>query len=132
MKQNPAIDQNIILRIIWGSLTSTIMILFFVLSGIKNNYHFSIPLDFSYLEKFAIYLSVLFVVSFLIHEKKIKPQKDQSARKTIYIICWSINEWVAIFSFAAVLLSQTGNLFVFGINATIALLANIYMFPKKS
>jgi hypothetical protein len=130
--QNQAQLNPMVLKIIWGALTFSILLYGFVLYLTQKITFFAAPEGaLQPLEMLALGYNFMAIVSLVIHRTVLTKKKSLSERFPLYIVCWALNESIAILAFGATFVEETGNSFFFVTNAFIALTANFLTFPKE-
>ncbi len=130
--QQPQADPLIVSRIIWGALSFSTLIYGFVLfttgkvSGVLVPQGELLPIEMAAMGANLIALAVFFF-----HKNSVAPIKDFQKKFTGYVMCWAMNESIAIIGFLAVFMSETGNGFFYVTNVAVALTGNILTFPRK-
>ncbi len=131
--QTEASPNPAVLKIIWVALSFSILLYGLVLFQLQKMTFFSQPTGpLEPLEMAALGYNFMAIVTFIIHRTVIVKKKDLSQKFTLYILCWALNESIAVIAFAATFVSVSGNSFFFLTNATVALTANVLTFPKES
>ncbi len=83
------------------------------------------------LEFFSLCMGLMLLVTLTLHEKKVKPETELKKRFPFYVVCWALNESMAVIAFSAVFLSQTENVFIYAMNFILGITGNLIMFPKE-
>lgn len=129
----PSADQQLITaRILWAALTMSMFIYGFVLfttgmiSHIEELSNAPTPIQLV-----ALFSNVIVLGVYFLYKNKVQPERNIQRRFPFYIVCWALNESVAIMGFVAVFMTNDGNAALYVMNLAIALVGNILTFPKK-
>ena len=117
------------LKIVWGALSFSLFAYGFILYMLKGIY--PLPLEYSPLEKIALLYNFMAIITFFIYQKVIKPEKNNKTKATYSIVCWALNESVALMAFAAVFVNPTGSLMLYILNASTAFVGNVITCPRN-
>lgn len=132
MNQNTKLDPLLTSKILWIALTMSILIYGVMLYLVKKDVVFTFPDTYSPLELVALMANLILFVTFGIHEKVVKKTTDLQKKTSLYIVCWALNEVIAILAFVAVFTASPGHMLIFAVNVMTALFGNLIMFPRKS
>jgi hypothetical protein len=88
--------------------------------------------DISIVETLAFSASGLFIISYLIFNKKALIQKDKQEKTKFLIIAYALNEIPVVLAFAATFLREDGNGIVMTINSSCALIINAIYLMKSN
>ncbi len=128
-KQGP--DQTQIQRILWIALTISILIYGVVLNALGKAQYLALPEEtLSQWELLSVAMNCLVLVTFALNKFVITSIKEPQKRFTLYIICWSLNEMVAMAGFMVTFMSASSNGYYFFLNAFTAIMGNIATFPR--
>lgn len=119
-------------RIVWAALTFSMLFYGFILFELGKATYVKIPESYTVLEIVALGLGLLLFVTLWIHEKKVKAQSDMNKRFPLYVMCWALNEAMVVVAFAAIIISENGNGFIYVVNFLLALCGNLIMFPVEA
>lgn len=131
MNSQQVVDPLFMSRIVWASLSFSMLIYGFALYTLGKLQYLGLPETYSLLEIAALAMGLLLFVTLIIHEKKIRPEPDMQKRFPLYVVCWAVNELIVVVAFVALFTSGTGNGFIYLANFTLALTGNLIMLPKK-
>ncbi len=130
--QKSLFDPMLTARILWVALSfSTLLYGFVLYSAGKVSGVFIPQNDLAPIEMAALAMNFVALLVLSFHKNKVVPQKDFQKKITGYILCWALNESIAIFGFAAVFTSESGNAFFYVTNLAVALTSNVFTFPRK-
>lgn len=119
-------------RIVWMALTASTLIYVFILFQLQKITGVWMPEgEILPLQKLGLSATLILAGTFFYHSAKIVTIKSFQEKFVHYILVWALNEMVVIIAFAGSFLSETGNGFFMLVNTSLAILANIVMFPKE-
>ena len=125
-------DPLMVARILWAALSFSTLIYGFVLFTTGKVSGVFVPQgELLPIEMVAMGINVVAIGVFIFHKNMVAPQKDFQRKLPGYIICWAMNESIAIIGFLAVFLSESGNGFFYLTNVAVALTGNLLTFPRK-
>ena len=130
--QQPQADPLMVSRIIWAALSFSTLIYGFVLfttgkvSGIFVPQGGLLPI-----EMVAMGVNIIALAVFFFYKNSVAPVKEFEKKFSGYVICWALNESIAIVGFLAVFMSDSGNGFFYVTNVAVALTGNLLTFPRK-
>ncbi len=125
-------DPLMVSRMLWGALCLSTLIYGFVLfttgkvSGVFFPQGELLPVEMA-----AMAMNLVALGVFFFHKNSVVPQKDFQKKFPGYIVCWAMNESIAIVGFVAVFITETGNGFFYVTNVAVALISNLLTLPKK-
>lgn len=130
--QRPQFDPILTACILWGALSFSTLLYGFVLYTTGKVSGVFIPQsELTPLETVALAMNFVALLVLFVHKNNVVPQKDFQKKFIGYILCWALNESIAIFGFVAVFTSEGGNAFFYVTNLAVALTSNIFTFPRK-
>ena len=88
--------------------------------------------DISLLETLALIASGMFIISYLIFNKKALIQKDEQEKTKFLIIAYALNEIPVVLAFAATFLREDGNGIIITLNSLSALIINAIYLVKSN
>ena len=128
--QNNQTPQNA--WILWLALNASMLFYGALLIFLKKISHIAFPSgDPSMFESMSLAFNCMLLVTFFIHNTKVKSESDFKKKFPMMVICWALNESIAIMAFGATFISTSGNGFYFLTNFMVAIIANIIMRPTE-
>lgn len=119
-------------RVLWGALSFSIFLYGFVLFFVGKISGVFLPTgDIPPLGLVALAANLVVVGTYGFHQTSILPMREMNQKLSRYIICWALNESVALAGFIAVFMLNDGNGFYYLANALVALVGNLLTFPRK-
>lgn len=119
-------------KIIWAALNGSLLMYGGMLIFTQKIFGVTFPgLALTQLQEMSLLSCLVFLVTFTIYRKKVLSPKPFAERFPFMITCWALNEVPALMAFAATFISSDGNGFFYIINAGLAILMNLVMFPRK-
>jgi len=127
-QQNPAI----VAKIVWGALCGSLLMYAVALIATGKIATISLPTTTERpIEMLALMAPTLLLLTLFIFRTQVPKAKTHAERFPKQVICWALNEFVAILGFIATFLSPESNGYFAVANIAAALVANILMFPKE-
>lgn len=119
-------------KILWAALNASLLMYggMLVITQKVNGLWFP-GFSMTMLQEISLLSCLTFLVTFTIYRKKVLTDKPFEERYPFMIICWALNEAPAVLGFVATFLGGEGNAFFYVVNAVLAILMNLVMFPKK-
>lgn len=128
----PQLDPQQSAKIIWTALTFSLVIYGAVLVFLGKISGLWFPgLKLTLLQEGSLLSCLVFLLTFTIYRKKVQTNAPFQSRFPKMVVCWALNEACPLFAFAVTMVESDGNGFFYVINATLAVLMNLVMFPKK-
>lgn len=118
-------------RIVWAALSFSTLVYGFILLTTGKSIFFKVPESYSLLETIALILNLILIITFNIHEKRVKPETSMARRFPWYVICWALHETMVVVAFVAVITAENSNLFIYSVNLLLALFGNVMTFPRE-
>ncbi len=130
--QQPQAEPLMVARIIWAALSFSTLLYGFVLFTTGKVSGVFVPEgELLPIEILAMGANLIALAVFFFHKNSVAPMKDFQKKFSGYIICWAMNESIAIIGFLAVFMSESGNGFYYVTNVAVALTGNLLTFPRK-
>ena len=127
-QQNPAM----VAKIVWGALCMSLLVYGVALFFTGKLTSIALPTTTERpIEMLALMAPTLLLVTLFMYRTQVPKAKTHAERFPKQIICWALNESVAMLGFVATFLSPEGNGYFAIANIAAALVANILMFPKE-
>ncbi len=126
-------SQNNIQKIIGIAMIMSIVQFLGALIFLEKIKYVALPQgEISIVETIALGASCLFIISYLIFNKKALIQKDEQEKTKFLIIAYALNEIPVVLAFAATFLREDGNGIIMTINSSCALIMNAIYLVKSN
>ena len=128
-QQAPVNSQTV--KTIWIALTGSILIYGIVLFQIQKMQFIAFPEgDLDPFQMMALVMNFMILGTFFFFRKVVEKKSSIQEKFPLMVICWALNESVAIMGFAATFLNEDGNGIFYVINAAMAIFGNLLTFPR--
>lgn len=118
--------------IIWGALSFSMIVYGAVLYITGKISFWSVPAGtLQPLEMAALAMNLVMPITFFLYRSQVEPQKDFQKKFPMMVVCWAMNESIAVMAFAATFVGETGNGFFYSVNLAVALLGNFLTRPQS-
>ena len=120
------------LKIIWGALNASLLMYGGMLVLTQKVTGLWFPgFSMTMMQEMSLLSCLMFLITFTIYRKKVLTTQPLQLRYPFMIVCWALNEAPAILGFVVTFVGSDGNAFFYVVNAALAFLMNLVMFPKK-
>lgn len=124
------VDPLVTAKILWGALTMSPVMFGVVLFITGKVTDMTLPESCTPLEIVALFANLILLVTYFIHDKKIRPLTDLQKRLPLYIVCWALHESIALIAFVAVFTGTPGHFMIFALNLAVSIVGNLITMPK--